>query len=44
MKTTTPTKSHKQMVDEWQKDPEFKAAYDELDTEFTLLREVLLAR
>jgi DNA-binding XRE family transcriptional regulator len=44
MKNIAPTKSHKQMVDEWQKDPEFKAVYVELDTEFTLLREVLLAR
>jgi len=41
---TIPTRSHKQMVDEWKKDPEFNAAYDELDTEFSLLRELLLAR
>lgn len=44
MRKTEPTKSHKQMVDEWKKDPEFNAAYDELDTEFSLLRELLLAR
>jgi len=44
MKNTAPKKSHKQMVDEWQNDPEFKVAYDELETEFALLREVLLAR
>jgi DNA-binding phage protein len=44
MKRTEPTKTHKQMVEEWKKDPEFVAAYDELDTEFNLLRELLLAR
>jgi len=44
MKRTTPMKSHKQMLDEWHQDPEFKAAYDDLETEFALLREVLLAR
>lgn len=44
MRKTEPTKSHRQMVDEWEKDPEFNAAYDELDTEFSLLRELLLAR
>jgi transcriptional regulator with XRE-family HTH domain len=32
------------MVDEWKREPEFKAAYDELEMEFTLLRELLLAR
>ncbi len=41
---TNPVKTHKQMVEEWKKDPEFNAAYDELDTEFNLLRELLLAR
>jgi len=44
MKKTEPTKSHKQMVEEWKNDPEFNAAYNELDTEFNLLRELLLAR
>jgi len=44
MKNTAPTKSHKQMMADWQQDPEFEAAYNELGTEFTLLREVLLAR
>lgn len=39
-----PTKTHHQMVNEWTQDPEFKVAYDELETEFTLLRELLLAR
>jgi len=32
------------MVKAWKKDPEFKAAYDELETEFALLRELLAAR
>jgi len=39
-----PKKTHHQMVEEWKQDPEFNAAYGELDTEFTLLRELLLAR
>ena len=44
MKRMAPTKTHKQMVDSWKQDPEFNTAYDELDTEFTLLREFLSAR
>jgi transcriptional regulator with XRE-family HTH domain len=32
------------MAEAWKKDPEFKAAYDELDTEFVLLRQLLAAR
>lgn len=44
MKKSTPLKSHKEMVAEWKKDPEFVTAYNELDTEFSLLRELLLAR
>jgi hypothetical protein len=32
------------MVEEWKHEPEFKTAYDELETEYTLLRELLLAR
>ena len=32
------------MVEEWKQDPEFNAAYGELETEFTLPRELLLAR
>lgn len=44
MKRMVPTKSHKQMLDEWKNDPEFKVAFDELETEFALLREILLAR
>jgi ribosome-binding protein aMBF1 (putative translation factor) len=35
---------HKQIVEAWKQEPEFKAAYDELETEYTLLRELLLAR
>ena len=44
MKRQAPTKTHRQMVAAWKKDPEFKAAYDELDTEFALLRQLLAAR
>ena len=32
------------MVEEWKRDPGFKAAYDELETEYVLLRELLQAR
>lgn len=42
--TKSLTKSHQQMVAEWKQDPEFVAAYDELETQFTLLRELLQAR
>ena len=38
------TRTHRQMVAAWKKDPEFKAAYEELDTEFALLRQLLAAR
>lgn len=44
MKRKPPAGTHRQMVEAWKKDPEFKAAYDELDTEFALLRELLDAR
>jgi DNA-binding XRE family transcriptional regulator len=44
MKKNIPTKTHRQMVAEWKRDPEFKAAYDELETEYVLLRELLQAR
>lgn len=44
MSTKLPTKTHQQMVAEWKQDPEFVTAYDELETEFTLLRELLQAR
>lgn len=44
MSRTAPTKNHKDMVEEWKQEPEFQAAYHELEMEFTLLRELLLAR
>ena len=44
MKRQAPTKTHRQMVAAWKKDPEFQVAYDELDTEFVLLRQLLAAR
>ena len=37
-------KSHKQMVKEWIKDPEFKKAYDDLEEEFSLFDELIQAR
>jgi len=43
MKRTAPTKMHSQMVEEWKHEPEFKTAYDELETEYVSLREFLLA-
>lgn len=39
-----PTKTHHQMVEVWKQDTVFMTAYDELEMEFTLLRELLLAR
>lgn len=33
-----PTKTHRQMVEEWKKDPEFKAAYEELDSDFAFFK------
>ena len=44
MKRQAPTRTHRQMVAAWKKNPEFKAAYEELDTEFALLRQLLAAR
>lgn len=44
MKRKAPIKTHQEMVEKWKLEPEFKAAYDELETEFTLLREFLQAR
>lgn len=44
MSRKAPTQTHRQMVEEWKQEPEFKAAYDDLEMEFTLLRELLLAR
>ena len=39
-----PTKTHEKMLQEWRKDPKFEAAYDALETEYVLLRELLQAR
>ena len=44
MRRRPPTRTHRQMVEAWKKDPEFKAAYEELETEFGLLRQLLAAR
>lgn len=41
---TAQTKTHRQMVAEWKAQHDFKQAYDDLDTEFTLLRELIQAR
>lgn len=38
------SKMHHQMVEAWKQEPEFKEAYDELELEYTILRELLLAR
>jgi ribosome-binding protein aMBF1 (putative translation factor) len=37
-------KSHNEMIADWMQDPEFKAAYDALEDEQQLLREMLHAR
>jgi len=44
MTRKAPTKTHRQMVEAWKQDPEFKAAYNKLETEYALFRELLLAR
>ena len=44
MNRKSTTKTHRQMVEAWKRDPEFKAAYDELETEYALFRELLKAR
>ena len=44
MSRTAPTKTHREMVGAWKRDPGFNAAYEELDTEYALLRELLQAR
>ena len=44
MSRKAPRLIHRQMVERWKKDPTFLKAYAELDTEFALLRELLLAR
>lgn len=43
-KRIPPTKTHKQMVAEWHKDPDYKKAYDALEDEFQLLREIVIAK
>lgn len=44
MNKKAPSKTHEQMLNEWHGDPEFQAAYDALETEYVLLRELLQAR
>lgn len=44
MSKKAPTKTHEQMLKDWQQDPEFREAYDALETEYALLRELLRAR
>ena len=44
MTRKAPRLTHREMVARWRKDPRFLKAYAELDTEFALLRELLLAR
>ena len=44
MNRKAPIKTHQKMIKTWKLDPEFKAVYDELEMEFTLLRELLLSR
>ena len=44
MNSKKPIKTHEQMLVEWHKDAEFQKAYNALDTEYVLLRELLQAR
>jgi len=44
MKPKVARVTHRQMVDRWKKDPAFAAAYVDLEIEFALLRQLLLAR
>lgn len=37
-------KTHKEMVEEWKKDPTFRREYDALEEEFALFDELLRAR
>ena len=37
-------KTHREMIDEWKKDPDFVAEYDALADEFALFDEMLRAR
>lgn len=43
-KRVPPSKTHDKMVSDWMKDPAFRAEYDRLDEEFSLLDELLAAR
>jgi DNA-binding XRE family transcriptional regulator len=43
-KRQLPSKTHKEMVSEWMKEPKFKKAYDALEDEFQILKEMLRAR
>ncbi|NHB98002.1 helix-turn-helix domain-containing protein [Photorhabdus stackebrandtii] len=43
-KRIPPTITHDEMVANWMKDPKFKAEYDKLEEEYTLLDELLAAR
>ncbi|MEL6063730.1 MULTISPECIES: hypothetical protein [unclassified Methylobacterium] len=38
------SRSVRQLTDRWKQDREYKAAYDDLDGEFTLAKEMILAR
>lgn len=44
MNKKAPTKTHEQMLKGWHDDSGFQAAYDALETEYVLLRELLQAR
>ena len=44
MNKKAPTKTHEQMLGEWHEESDFQAAYDALETEYVLLRELLQAR
>ena len=44
MSRTAATKTHREMVEVWKRDPAFQTAYEELETEYALLRELLQAR
>ena len=43
-KRSAATKTHKEMVSAWMKNPAFKSEYDALQEEYTLFKEMLLAR
>ena len=43
-KSVLAKRTHDEMVAEWMKDPQFRAEYNSLDEEFSLLDELLQAR